>query len=81
MRIQRDSLLALRTGEEYLHTFDDIEDTKGNPGMLGSLKITNMRLIWHVHGSRRLNLTIGWDNVTHVYNGRKDNRSYSSKKR
>ena len=37
------------------------EDTKGNNGQRGSLVITNLRLIWMSHRSKRTNLSIGYN--------------------
>ena len=50
------SSLSLRPGEEELTRFEDVEDTKGNKGILGLLALTNMRVLWSVPG-RRVNLS------------------------
>lgn len=43
-------------GEFIIETFDSVEDTKGNNGERGILKVTNLRLIWYAVASNRINL-------------------------
>ena len=40
------SLLRLTAGESIVERIDNVEDTKGNNGDRGLLRITNLRLIW-----------------------------------
>jgi hypothetical protein len=39
-------LLRLTAGESIVERIDNVEDTKGNNGDRGLLRITNIRLIW-----------------------------------
>lgn len=39
---------------------DGVEDTKGNNGDRGVLRITNLRLIWHASAIPRINLSVGY---------------------
>jgi hypothetical protein len=48
--------LYLVTGEEVIDVLADIEDTKGNNGMLGQLFVTNLRLIWSSKSDVNANL-------------------------
>uniref|UniRef100_A0A915L6W6 Bardet-Biedl syndrome 5-like protein n=1 Tax=Romanomermis culicivorax TaxID=13658 RepID=A0A915L6W6_ROMCU len=41
--------MRLRAGEFLIDRLDNIEDTKGNNGDRGVMKITNLRIIWHAH--------------------------------
>ena len=61
--------MGLNPGEEELARFNDVEDTKGNPGELGILVITNMRVMWF-KTEKRLNLSIGWDIINGVLVGK-----------
>ena len=45
--------LAERPGERVLGYFDPVEDTKGNNGQRGFMRITNLRLIWEAHKAYR----------------------------
>lgn len=38
---------------------DGVEDTKGNCGDKGVLRITNLRLTWHATAIPRINLSVG----------------------
>eukprot|EP00238_Polyblepharides_amylifera_P011864 CAMPEP_0196591254 /NCGR_PEP_ID=MMETSP1081-20130531/68981_1 /TAXON_ID=36882 /ORGANISM="Pyramimonas amylifera, Strain CCMP720" /LENGTH=309 /DNA_ID=CAMNT_0041914559 /DNA_START=246 /DNA_END=1175 /DNA_ORIENTATION=+ len=42
---------------------DSVEDTKGNNGERGELIITNLRLLWWSHKSRRTNLSVGYNAI------------------
>lgn len=53
--------LNLRKGENMIDSINSVEDTKGNNGDRGSLEITNLRLIWTSHRTRRTNLSIGYN--------------------
>ncbi|GBG24564.1 Bardet-Biedl syndrome 5 protein-like [Hondaea fermentalgiana] len=50
-------LFELRKGERVLDSINSVEDTKGNNGMRGSLVVTNLRLQWLSHKSKRTNLS------------------------
>lgn len=52
-------LLAFRPGEVPVERLHPVEDTKGNNGELGTLLITNLRLIWQGARDPRTNLSIG----------------------
>ncbi|CAG5107157.1 Oidioi.mRNA.OKI2018_I69.chr1.g3180.t1.cds [Oikopleura dioica] len=58
--------LKERPGEEILATFNPVEDTKGNNGMRGILKISNLRVIWVTPRTSSLNLSIGFKSVVDV---------------
>ena len=60
------NLLSMRSGESQVESLKEIEDTKGNPGEDGSLVITNLRLIWFLNTSSRINLTIGYDCIISI---------------
>jgi len=49
--------MQLRVGELTVDKLDMIEDTKGNPGDLGKLIVTNLRIIWHSSSLPRINLS------------------------
>lgn len=51
--------LAMNPGEAVLETVFRVEDTKGNNGELGTLVITNLRLMWISDKQRKTNLSIG----------------------
>ena len=46
--------------------FDPVEDTKGNNGQRGFLRITNLRLIWEAHKAYRVNLSIGFKAILNM---------------
>lgn len=52
--------------EEVFATFQQVEDSKGNKGHLGTLLVTNLRLIWWSERRRTINLSIGYYCVTNV---------------
>lgn len=58
--------MRLIPGEHLVEKIDGVEDTKGNNGDRGTLRITNLRLLWHANAMPRINLTIGWNCVTGV---------------
>jgi len=58
--------LAERPGERVLGYFDPVEDTKGNNGQRGFLRITNLRLIWEAHKAYRVNLSIGFKAILNM---------------
>ncbi|CAK5109388.1 unnamed protein product [Meloidogyne enterolobii] len=43
-------MLRLAAGESIVERIDNVEDTKGNNGDRGLLRITNLRLIWKIRG-------------------------------
>ncbi|CAD6190416.1 unnamed protein product [Caenorhabditis auriculariae] len=45
---------------------EHVEDTKGNNGDKGIMRVTNLRLIWHASNMPRINITIGWNCITGV---------------
>lgn len=59
-------LLELRRGEFQIDSMDSVEDTKGNNGERGELVITNLRLIWCSHKSRRTNLSVGYNSIVSI---------------
>uniref|UniRef100_A0A0R3RK88 Bardet-Biedl syndrome 5 protein homolog n=1 Tax=Elaeophora elaphi TaxID=1147741 RepID=A0A0R3RK88_9BILA len=59
-------LLRLISGEHLVDRIDDVEDTKGNCGDKGVLRITNLRLMWHVAAIPRINLSLGYNTVSGV---------------
>ena len=52
--------MNLRGGESLVESLKHIEDSKGNAGEEGSLKITNLRIIWFCNSSSKINLSIGF---------------------
>lgn len=58
--------LECRKGEDIIEALDPVEDTKGNNGDQGELRITNLRLIWVSKKTRRTNITIGFNCVTSI---------------
>ncbi|GAA51564.1 Bardet-Biedl syndrome 5 protein homolog [Clonorchis sinensis] len=48
--------LILRAGETLIEKLYPVEDTKGNSGGKGTLRITNLRLIWVAENTQRINL-------------------------
>ncbi|MFH4976731.1 hypothetical protein AB6A40_003440 [Gnathostoma spinigerum] len=59
-------LLRLIPGEQLIERIDNVEDTKGNSGDKGVLRVTNLRLIWYADGMPRINLTIGYGTINGV---------------
>uniref|UniRef100_A0A0N4ZWT7 Bardet-Biedl syndrome 5 protein homolog n=1 Tax=Parastrongyloides trichosuri TaxID=131310 RepID=A0A0N4ZWT7_PARTI len=59
-------LLRLIPGEILIEKIDNVEDTKGNNGDKGVLRITNIRLIWNASSMTRINLSIGFNSVNGV---------------
>lgn len=55
--------LRLIPGEYLVERIENVEDTKGNNGDKGMLRITNIRLIWHANAMPRINLSIGYNSV------------------
>ena len=45
---------------------DPVEDTKGNNGDQGDLRISNLRLVWISKKTRKTNITIGFNCVTAI---------------
>lgn len=66
VRFDRPSeVIALRGPEEIvIRVIDNVEDTKGNEGLLGKLTLTNLRLIWETSLKPNTNLSIGYKTVT-----------------
>lgn len=58
--------LNLRRGEFLIDSMDSVEDTKGNNGERGELVITNLRIMWWSHKSRRTNLCVGYSSVISI---------------
>ena len=54
-----DRLVRERPGETTLAVFDPVEDTKGNNGIRGLIRITNLRVLWETKKHENLNLSIG----------------------
>ncbi|CAL2036390.1 unnamed protein product [Caenorhabditis brenneri] len=57
-------LLRLINGEIQIAKVEHVEDTKGNNGDKGTMRVTNLRLIWHAASMPRINITIGWNTIT-----------------
>ncbi|KAJ1347735.1 hypothetical protein KIN20_002877 [Parelaphostrongylus tenuis] len=57
-------MLRLVPGEVQIDRVDMVEDTKGNNGDRGVMRITNLRLIWYASSMPRINLSIGYNNIT-----------------
>mmetsp|Transcript_19154 Transcript_19154/g.49072 ORF Transcript_19154/g.49072 Transcript_19154/m.49072 type:complete len:342 (-) Transcript_19154:1644-2669(-) len=60
------STLELRRGEFRIDRLNSVEDTKGNNGDRGELIVTNLRLIWLCHKSKKTNLSIGYNCVISI---------------
>ncbi|TGZ60287.1 hypothetical protein CRM22_008620 [Opisthorchis felineus] len=58
--------LTLRTGETLIEKLYPVEDTKGNSGGKGTLRITNLRLIWVAENTQKINLSIGYGCVMNI---------------
>jgi Bardet-Biedl syndrome 5 protein len=58
--------LRLIPGEYLVERIENVEDTKGNNGDKGTLRITNIRLIWYANGMTRINLSIGYNSINGV---------------
>ncbi len=56
----------MRPGELMIERIDNVEDTKGNNGDKGVLRVTNIRLIWHAINMPRINLSIGYNAINGV---------------
>ena len=52
-----------RSGETTLAYFDPVEDTKGNNGVRGFVRVTNLRLVWETKKHDNLNLSIGLKSI------------------
>ena len=65
--------LSMREGELIIGSLNNVEDTKGNNGDVGSMIITNLRIIWFCDKNRRINLSIGHNCI--IGNEIKDTRS------
>jgi Bardet-Biedl syndrome 5 protein len=52
--------MVCRSGEFVIDSLNSVEDTKGNNGTRGSLRITNLRMIWFSHKRLRVNLSVGY---------------------
>ena len=61
-----DRKLELKPGEKLIDKFKQVEDTKGNNGEMGKLAITNIRLIWTANRYKRINLSIGFNNIVSI---------------
>ncbi|TKR76937.1 hypothetical protein L596_017999 [Steinernema carpocapsae] len=55
--------LKLCPGEVLVEQIDNVEDTKGSNGDQGTLRITNLRVIWFASAMPRINLSIGYNTV------------------
>jgi Bardet-Biedl syndrome 5 protein len=55
--------LSLRPGEKAFETIDNIEDTKGNNGDIGTMIFTNLRIIWYSTENIKINLSVGFDTL------------------
>eukprot|EP01062_Namystynia_karyoxenos_P072241 TRINITY_DN6822_c0_g1_i1.p1 TRINITY_DN6822_c0_g1~~TRINITY_DN6822_c0_g1_i1.p1 ORF type:complete len:375 (+),score=164.30 TRINITY_DN6822_c0_g1_i1:89-1126(+) len=55
-----------RRGEYKIDVIDSIEDTKGNNGETGQLRVTNLRIIWFCSKNVRVNLSIGYNCIISI---------------
>jgi len=55
--------INLRRGELLIDSLQNIEDTKGNPDEPGTMKITNLRIIWYCDTNPYINLSIGYGSI------------------
>lgn len=53
--------LLPRRGEFQIDSMNGVEDTKGNNGERGELRITNLRVVWWSARSKKTNLSIGYN--------------------
>jgi len=60
------SHLACRRGEIVIDEMRSIEDTKGNNGERGELRVTNLRLVWESNRTRKVNLSIGYNSILSI---------------
>jgi len=58
--------LELRRGEVLIDSMRSIEDTKGNNGENGELRVTNLRLLWISTTNLKTNLSIGYNAVVNI---------------
>ena len=58
--------MALRRAETLIDSINSVEDTKGNNGERGTFEVTNLRLMWTSHKRGRVNLSIGYGNITNI---------------
>ena len=56
----------MRRGEVEIDFMSQVEDTKGNNGEKGALRITNLRLIWFSQRSPKTNLSIGYNSILNI---------------
>jgi Bardet-Biedl syndrome 5 protein len=59
--------LALRPGEVLIDRLEHVEDTKGNNGERGKLSVTNLRIMWESMQKTRVNLSVGYMQIHHLY--------------
>ncbi|VDN05120.1 unnamed protein product [Thelazia callipaeda] len=59
-------LLHLIPGEYLVSRINGAEDSKGNNGDKGILRVTNLRLIWYANTASRINLSIGYGTINGV---------------
>ncbi|KAK0420805.1 hypothetical protein QR680_014900 [Steinernema hermaphroditum] len=58
--------LKLSPGEVLVEEIDSVEDTKGSNGDHGTLKVTNLRLIWYATSMPQTNLSIGYMTISNA---------------
>ena len=58
--------MALRRAEVLIDSINSVEDTKGNNGERGTFEVTNLRLMWTSHKRAKVNLSIGYANVSNI---------------
>jgi Bardet-Biedl syndrome 5 protein len=58
--------LAPCAGEFHVEALNDIEDSKGNSGERGQLRVTNLRILWVSSKSSKTNLSIGLNCVLSI---------------
>ena len=63
---EKSEFLEVDGGEYLIDIMPSVEDTKGNNGESGELKITNLRLIWICAKNKGINLSIGYSMVISI---------------
>jgi len=58
--------LEQRAGEVLIDSLDTVEDTKGNNGEHGTLRVTNLRMIWVENKYPKTNLSIGYNCIVSI---------------
>ncbi|GKT22827.1 Bardet-Biedl syndrome 5 protein like protein [Aduncisulcus paluster] len=54
-------------GERVIVRFENVIDLLGNPGLKGTLVLTNLRIVWYLFEKQSINISIGWRCVNNLY--------------